>query len=98
LLESERRRPLGFEKLKKEKLIARDDLPTATIAKAVLVMKAKAGSLSSKLGTAAGKRLIEAVEKTYGASSYAQLSDERDRKQLAVLTALASVNNNKKAK
>ena len=44
------------------------------------------------------ERLIEAVEKTYGASSYAQLSDERDRKQLAVLTALASVNNNKKAK
>ena len=46
-----------------EKLIARDDLPTATIAKAVLVMKSKAGGLSSKLSAAAGKRLIEAVEK-----------------------------------
>ena len=44
------------------------------------------------------ERLIEAVEKTYGASSYTELSEERDRKQLAVLTALASVNHNKKAK
>jgi ketoreductase RED1 len=44
------------------------------------------------------ERLIEAVEKTYGAYSYTQLSEERDRKQLAVLTALASVNNNKKEK
>jgi ketoreductase RED1 len=44
------------------------------------------------------ERLIEAVEKTYGASSYTQLSEERDHKQLAVLTALASVNNNKKEK
>ncbi len=48
-----------------EKLIARDDLPTATIAKAVLVLKAKSGGslASSKLSAAAGKRLIEAVEK-----------------------------------
>ncbi len=48
-----------------EKLIARDDLPTATIAKAVLVLKAKAGGslASTKLSAAAGKRLIEAVEK-----------------------------------
>ena len=48
-----------------EKLIARDDLPTATIAKAVLVLKAKAGGslASAKLSAAAGKRLIEAVEK-----------------------------------
>ncbi|MBI3821696.1 MAG: hypothetical protein HY289_03340, partial [Planctomycetes bacterium] len=48
-----------------EKLIARDDLPTATIAKAVLVLKAKAGGslTSTKLSAAAGKRLIEAVEK-----------------------------------
>jgi ketoreductase RED1 len=44
------------------------------------------------------ERLIEAVEKTYGTYSYADLSEERDRKQLAVLTALASVNHNKKAK
>ncbi len=46
-----------------EKLIARDDLPTATVARAVLVLKAKAGGLNNKLGAAAGKRLIEAVEK-----------------------------------
>src|SRR5207247_8748540 len=48
-----------------EKLIARDDLPTATIAKAVLVLKAKSGGslASTKLSAAAGKRLIEAVEK-----------------------------------
>jgi putative membrane-bound dehydrogenase-like protein len=48
-----------------EKLIARDDLPTATIAKAVLVLKAKSGGslASSKLSAAAGKRLVEAVEK-----------------------------------
>jgi putative membrane-bound dehydrogenase-like protein len=48
-----------------EKLIARDDLPTATIARAVLVLKAKAGSslASSQAVAAAGKRLIEAVEK-----------------------------------
>ena len=47
------------------KLIARDDLPTATIAKAVLVLKAKSGGslASAKLSAAAGKRLIEAVEK-----------------------------------
>jgi ketoreductase RED1 len=44
------------------------------------------------------ERLIEAVEKTYGAYSYDQLSEERDRKQLAVLTALASVNHGKKEK
>ena len=44
------------------------------------------------------ERLIEAVEKTYGSNSYTQLSEDRDRKQLAVLTALASVNHNKKEK
>jgi putative heme-binding domain-containing protein len=46
-------------------LIARDDLPTATIATAVLALKAKAGDslASTKLSAAAGKRLIEAVEK-----------------------------------
>jgi ketoreductase RED1 len=44
------------------------------------------------------ERLIEAVEKTYGADSYAELAAERDRKQLAVLNALASVNHNKKEK
>ena len=48
-----------------QKLIGRDDLPTATIAKAVLVLKAKSGGslASAKLSAAAGKRLIEAVEK-----------------------------------
>lgn len=47
------------------KLIARDDLPAATVAKAVLVLKAKAGGnlASAKLTAQAGKRLIEAVEK-----------------------------------
>ena len=47
------------------KLVERDDLPTATIAKAVLVLKAKAGNnlASAKLSAAAGKRLIEAIEK-----------------------------------
>jgi ketoreductase RED1 len=44
------------------------------------------------------ERLIEAVEKTYGAASYAELAADRDRKQLAVLNALASVNHNKKEK
>lgn len=47
------------------KLVERDDLPAATIAKAVLVLKAKSGGTlaASKLSSAAGKRLIEAVEK-----------------------------------
>ncbi len=46
-------------------LIARDDVPAATVAKAVLVLKAKSGGglASAKLNAAAGKRLIEAVEK-----------------------------------
>jgi ketoreductase RED1 len=42
------------------------------------------------------ERLIEAVEKTYGTYSYTELSEERDRKQLAVLAALASVNHDRK--
>ena len=48
-----------------EKLIARDDLPTATIAKALLVLRIKAGNnlATVKFSAAAGKRLIEAVEK-----------------------------------
>ncbi|HYT92810.1 MAG TPA: hypothetical protein VEL76_29100, partial [Gemmataceae bacterium] len=59
-----------------EKLIARDDLPTATIAKAVLVLKAKAGGslAASKLSAAAGKRLIDAVEK--GALRIASAADQ----------------------
>ncbi|WP_086667583.1 3-hydroxyacyl-CoA dehydrogenase NAD-binding domain-containing protein [Lentzea kentuckyensis] len=34
------------------------------------------------------ERLIEAVEDAYGSSTYSELSEARDRKQLAVLTAL----------
>src|SRR5262249_44092716 len=58
------------------KLIARDDLPAATVARAVLVLKAKAGGglASAKLGAAAGKRLIEAVEK--GALRIASPADQ----------------------
>ncbi|MGC0397945.1 ketoreductase RED1 [Streptomyces sp. SAI-126] len=36
------------------------------------------------------ERLIEAVEKAYGSSTYSQLAETRDRKQLAVLSALDS--------
>jgi quinoprotein glucose dehydrogenase len=46
-----------------EKLVAREDLPVATTAKAILVLRAKAGGLSKTLGAAAGKRLVAAVEK-----------------------------------
>jgi ketoreductase RED1 len=35
------------------------------------------------------QRLIEAVEKAYGSLTYSQLAETRDRKQLAVLDALA---------
>jgi putative membrane-bound dehydrogenase-like protein len=58
------------------KLIARDDLPAATIARAVLVLKAKSGGglASAKLGAAAGKRLVEAVEK--GALKVASPADQ----------------------
>ncbi|RZU21813.1 3-hydroxyacyl-CoA dehydrogenase NAD-binding domain-containing protein [Streptomyces sp. BK239] len=35
------------------------------------------------------ERLIEAVEKAYGSSTYSELAEARDRKQLAVLAALA---------
>ncbi|MGW3996542.1 3-hydroxyacyl-CoA dehydrogenase NAD-binding domain-containing protein [Amycolatopsis sp. NPDC004772] len=34
------------------------------------------------------ERLIEAVEKAYGSSTYSELAETRDRKQLAVLTAV----------
>jgi putative heme-binding domain-containing protein len=46
-----------------EKLIARDDVPAAVTAKALLVLKNKAGGFSKSLSAAAGKRLIEAVQK-----------------------------------
>lgn len=57
-----------------EKLVAREDLPAATTAKAILVLKAKAGGLSKGLSAAAGKRLIAAVEK--GALSIASPADQ----------------------
>jgi putative membrane-bound dehydrogenase-like protein len=57
-----------------EKLIAREDLPPATTAQAILVLKAKAGGLSKKLSAAAGKRLIAAVEK--GALRVASTADQ----------------------
>jgi ketoreductase RED1 len=34
------------------------------------------------------ERLIEAVEKAYGSSTYSELAETRDRKQLAVLNAV----------
>jgi ketoreductase RED1 len=34
------------------------------------------------------ERLIEAVEQAYGSSTYSELTETRDRKQLAVLTAV----------
>jgi ketoreductase RED1 len=37
------------------------------------------------------ERLVEAVEKAYGSSTYSQLTEARDRRQLAVLSALDSV-------
>ena len=45
-----------------EKLIARDDVPAATVAKAFLVLKAKAGASFALKAQGAGKRFIEAVE------------------------------------
>src|SRR5439155_27339627 len=57
-----------------EKLVARDDVPLATTARAILVLKAKTGGLSNGLGAAAGKRLIEAVEK--GAVKIATPADQ----------------------
>ncbi|MEV0067753.1 MULTISPECIES: 3-hydroxyacyl-CoA dehydrogenase NAD-binding domain-containing protein [unclassified Amycolatopsis] len=36
------------------------------------------------------ERLVEAVEKAYGSSTYSELAEARDRKQLAVLSALDS--------
>lgn len=49
-----------------EKLMARDDVPTATVAKAYLVLKAKSGgnpSLTLRASEKARKAIIEAVEK-----------------------------------
>jgi putative membrane-bound dehydrogenase-like protein len=46
-----------------EKLLVRNDLPAATTARALLVLKSRAGSLSEQVAAAAGKRLVAAVEK-----------------------------------
>lgn len=46
-----------------EKLVGRDDLPVAVIAKALLVLRNKAGSFSKSMEAAAAKRFVEAVEK-----------------------------------
>ena len=46
-----------------EKFIAREELPIGVTAKAILLLKAKSAGASKALGAAAGKRLIEAVEK-----------------------------------
>lgn len=56
------------------KLAARSDLPVATTAKAILVLKAKGGDLSKSLGAAAGKRLVEAVQQ--GALKIASPADQ----------------------
>lgn len=37
------------------------------------------------------QRLIEAVEDTYGTTSYTELAEARDRRQLAILAALHAV-------
>ncbi|HEV7980119.1 3-hydroxyacyl-CoA dehydrogenase NAD-binding domain-containing protein [Amycolatopsis sp.] len=42
-------------------------------------------------GPAETERLVEAVENAYGSSTYSELSEARDRRQLAVLSALDSV-------
>ena len=57
-----------------EKLLSRDDLPLATTARAILLIKTKGGDLSKKLSAAAGKRLVEAVEK--GALALASPADQ----------------------
>ncbi len=46
-----------------EKFIGREELPIGVTAKAILLLKAKSGGASKVLSAAAGKRLIEAVEK-----------------------------------
>jgi putative membrane-bound dehydrogenase-like protein len=46
-----------------QRLIARDDLPAAAVGKAVLVLRARAGGQLKGLSAAAGKRLLQAVEK-----------------------------------
>jgi quinoprotein glucose dehydrogenase len=55
-----------------QKLLARPDLPAAAVARAVMILRSR-GALSTKVGAAAGKRLIEAVAQgTVRASSPAE--------------------------
>jgi putative membrane-bound dehydrogenase-like protein len=57
-----------------QELLDRDDLPIAVTAQAILVLKAKGGTLCKKLTAAAGKHLIAAVEK--GALRVASTADQ----------------------
>src|SRR5262249_46565227 len=57
-----------------EKLVSREDLPLATTARAIMLIRTKGGDLSRKLSAAAGKRLVEAVEK--GAIAIASPADQ----------------------
>jgi ketoreductase RED1 len=41
------------------------------------------------------EKLIEAVEDAYGTTTYAELADARDRRQIAVLSALDSASEEK---
>jgi ketoreductase RED1 len=56
----------------------------------VSMKKMWAGLGNPAQGPEETERLIEAVEKAYGSSTYSELAEARDRKQLAVLSALDS--------
>ncbi|WP_370948156.1 3-hydroxyacyl-CoA dehydrogenase NAD-binding domain-containing protein [Amycolatopsis sp. cg5] len=56
----------------------------------VSMKKMWAGLGQPEQGPAEQEELIKAVEKAYGSSTYSELSETRDRKQLAVLSALDS--------
>jgi hypothetical protein len=57
-----------------EKLVMRPDLPPAVTARALLVLRARAGGVALGVLTAAGKRFLEAVEK--GSVRLASASDQ----------------------
>ena len=62
---------------------------------------ASMGQMWATLGTPSQtaeetERLIEAVEKAYGSSTYSELTETRDRRQLAVLSALDSADTSDK--
>jgi ketoreductase RED1 len=56
----------------------------------VSMKKMWAGLGNPAQGPEETERLVEAVEKAYGSSTYSELAETRDRKQLAVLSALDS--------